>query len=175
MATKKLSDLPVAGTIVGTETVFGIQSGFSVQIPYGSFKDITATGRVTTPNQPFFAARPTTDYSAGSMPTGVVAMTAQINNGNCFSAATSRFTAPIAGFYKTTWGGLQLTSTVTSLMINGVRDNYPSGVHYLGASYSTVIQSVIRLLAANDYLQIEGWNGGGYYNTWYAWSVELIG
>jgi hypothetical protein len=46
MATKKLSDLPAAAAILGTETVFGLQSGVSVQIPYGSFKDITATGDV---------------------------------------------------------------------------------------------------------------------------------
>ena len=47
MATKKLSDLPAAAPILGTETVFGLQSGFSVQIPYGSFKDITTTGQLT--------------------------------------------------------------------------------------------------------------------------------
>ena len=41
MTTKKLSDLPAAAPILGTETVFGLQSGFSVQIPYGSFKNIT--------------------------------------------------------------------------------------------------------------------------------------
>jgi hypothetical protein len=46
MATKKLSDLPVASTIVGTETIFGLQSGVSVQIPYGSFNGITSTGSV---------------------------------------------------------------------------------------------------------------------------------
>ena len=46
MTTKKLSDLPTAAPILGTETVFGLQSGFSVQIPYGSFKDITTTGNV---------------------------------------------------------------------------------------------------------------------------------
>ena len=46
MTTKKLSDLPAAAPILGTETVFGLQSGFSVQIPYGSFNGITTTGNV---------------------------------------------------------------------------------------------------------------------------------
>ena len=48
MTTKKLSDLPAAAPILGTETVFGLQSGFSVQIPYGSFKDITISGANNT-------------------------------------------------------------------------------------------------------------------------------
>lgn len=138
---------------------------------------IRNNGIITTPMLPVLRAVPTTNYSSGGMPTGVVAMTAQINNGNHFSGATSRFTAPVAGFYRTTWGGLILASTVLSLMINGIRVTSPDGVHYAGTApnYLTATMTLIVQLAANDYLQIEGWNGGGYHSTWCTWNVDLIG
>ena len=96
---------------------------------------INASGHVTMPNKPLFRGQPTNDYSSGSMPTGVVPFTAALNNGNHYSAATSRFTCPTAGFYRVTWGGLQLASTVTSLMINGTR--IYSGNHFAGTALVT--------------------------------------
>jgi len=122
-----------------------------------------------------FMARPTTDYSGGSMPTGVQAMTVILDPSSSFSAATNAFVAPVAGYYRVTWGGLQLAATVTSLQINGVRqyngNHYPGG----GPGYITMTQTAIVNLAVNNTLQIEGWNGGGYYRDWYLWSVEFIG
>ena len=134
---------------------------------------IDTSGRVTTPNQPFFMAG-VTNGTTGGMPTGVVLMTATVNNGNCFNASNNRFTAPIAGFYKSTWGGLQLTQTVTSLYKNGV--SVSNGNHYAnGAAYVSMTQTMILSLAANDYITVYGWNGGGYFAGWYAWTVELLG
>lgn len=138
---------------------------------------INSSGHVTMPNKPLFRGVPTNDYASAGMPTGVIPFTAGINNGNHYSAATSRFTCPTAGYYRVTWGGLQLASTVTSLMINGVRTF--NGNHYATATtgtpnYIAMTQTAIVSAAASDYFQIEGWNGGGYYSTWYLWTVELI-
>jgi hypothetical protein len=131
-------------------------------------------GYLSQPNKPMFMGYPTTDYSGGSMPAQVMSITALYNNGGYFTASNSRFTAPITGWYRSTWGGLQLPSTVTSLMVNGVRTY--NGNHFVTSpSYVTVTQTVVRQLAAGDYLNVEQWNGGGYYNSWYLWTVELIG
>lgn len=135
---------------------------------------IDSAGRVTMPYKPMFMAKPTTDYSGGSMPTGVIDMTVTYDNGSNFTAANDRFTAPVNGWYRTTWGGLQLPSTVTSLMINGTRTY--NGNHFVTSpAYVTMTQTAIVQLSAGDYLNIEGWNGGGYYNNWYLWTVEHIG
>lgn len=134
---------------------------------------IDSAGRVTKPSQPFFMGYPTTDYSAGSMPTRTMDVTAYFNNGNHFNATTDIFTCPITGWYRITWGGLQLPSTVTSLKVNGSRQY--SGCHCVGGSYFTLTQTVLRSLAAGDTLEIEQWNGGGYYSGWWLWSVELVG
>ena len=135
---------------------------------------IDSGGRVTTPSQPFFLGAPTNDYAGGGMPTGFIPFTAIHNNGSCYNAGNSRFTAPVSGWYQTTWGGLQLPATVTSLSRNGVRlyngNHFPSGVAYINMTQTAVV-----FLNANDYLNIEGWNGGGYYRDWYLWSVSLIG
>jgi len=135
---------------------------------------INSSGHVTMPNKPMFMGLPTTDYSGGGMPTGVIAFTALYNNGSHYNAANSRFTCPVTGWYRVTWGGLQLSSAVTSLMVNGSRTY--NGNHYSGTApaYITMTQTVVRSFAANDFLQIEGWNGGGYYNGWYLWTVEQI-
>lgn len=135
---------------------------------------IDSVGRVTMPYQPIFMGYPTTDYSGGGMPTGVIAFTVTYNNGSYYSTGTSRFTAPVAGWYRITWGGLQLPNTVTSLQVNGSDVN--NGNHFAGSqpNYTTVTQTAIRYLNANDYLTIRGWNGGGYYAAWYLWTVDLI-
>lgn len=136
---------------------------------------ITQKGAVRQPGAILFMARPTNDYSAGSMPTGVIPMTVQIDTAAAFNSGTNAFVAPVVGYYRVTWGGLQLNATVTSLMLNGVRTY--SGNHILGTgfSYGTVTQTVIVQRNVGDTLQVEGWNGGGYYRDWYEWTVEFIG
>jgi hypothetical protein len=126
------------------------------------------------PNKPMFMGRPSVDYSSGGMPAGTMGITSLYNNGGHFNSSTNRFTAPVTGWYRTTWGGLQLPATVTSLQVNGSRayngNHFPSAVAYI-----SMTQTVIRQLNVNDFLTIEQWNGGGYYQDWYLWTVELIG
>jgi hypothetical protein len=134
---------------------------------------IDKLGRVTMPYQPIFMGTPTTDYSAGSAPTGDIPFTATYNNGSYYNASTSRFTAPVAGWYRTTWGGLQLPAGVSSLKINGSRvhngNHFPASVAYI-----TMHTTTIRYLNASDYMTVEWWNGGGYFNAWFIWTVDLI-
>lgn len=138
---------------------------------------INTSGHVTMPSKPLFMGAPTTDYSGGSMPTGVILFTASINNGSNYNGTNGRFTAPTAGWYRTTWGGLQLAATVTSLQVNG--SDVHNGNHFATGTtgtptYVNMTQTTIRYLNAGDYLTIRGWNGGGYYAVWYIWTVELI-
>jgi hypothetical protein len=136
--------------------------------------NLTTAGRITSPNQPFFMGAPTTDYSSGGMPAAIIPFNAIYNNGGHFNASNNRFTAPVTGWYRTTWGGLQLPATVTSLQVNGSRVH--NGNHFPSATpYITMYTTSIRLLNAGDFLNVEGWNGGGYYNSWYLWTVELVG
>lgn len=134
---------------------------------------ITQKGAVRQPGAILFMARPTTDYSTGSMPTGVILMTVQLDTAAAFNSGTNAFVAPVAGYYRVTWGGLQLPSTVTSLMLNGVQTY--NGNHLVGATYATLTQTVIVQRNVGDTLQVYGWNGGGYYRDWYEWTVEFIG
>lgn len=134
---------------------------------------ISQKGAVRQPGKIAFMARPTNDYSSGSMPTGVIPMTPTLDTASAFNSSTNAFVAPVAGLYRVTWGGLQLASAVTSLMLNGVRTF--SGNHLVTATYATVTQTVIVQRNVGDTLQIEGWNGGGYYRDWYVWSVEFLG
>jgi hypothetical protein len=136
---------------------------------------IDSSGRLTTPSQPMFLGRPSVDYSGGGMPNAIIAFTSIHNNGSHFNAANSRFTAPVTGWYLTTWGGLQLAASVTSLMKNGVRLHQGNHYNVATPTYITMTQTAIEYLNAGDYLNVEGWNGGGYFSTWYLWSVTLLG
>jgi hypothetical protein len=165
--------IAVLSTGSGSSIWFGTSNSYVSGITNTALK-IDNNGRVTTPNQPMFLGQPSVDYSSGGMPTGVMGITALWNNGSHFNAANSRFTAPVAGWYQTTWGGLQLSSTVTSLMRNGVRLRNGNHGVFTG-SYVTMTQTAIEYLSAGDYLNIEQWNGGGYFSSWYLWSVTLLG
>jgi hypothetical protein len=134
---------------------------------------ISQKGAVRQTNPIVFMARPTNDYSTGSMPTGVIPMTTILDPSVSFVSGTNSFVAPVAGYYRVTWGGLQLASTVTSLMVNGARTY--QGNHLVTATYATLTQTAIVNCSVGTTLQIEGWNGGGYYRDWYLWSVEFIG
>lgn len=134
---------------------------------------VDAVGRLRMPYKPMFLGYPTTQYSGGGMPTQIMAVTATYNNGNCFNSGTNRFTAPITGWYRTTWGGLQLPATVTSLYVNGA--SVHNGNHFPATTaYISMTQTTIRYLNSGDYMQIYQWNGGGYYNDWWIWSVDHI-
>lgn len=135
---------------------------------------IAQKGAVRQPGKILFMARPTNDYSSGSMPTGVIPMTVQIDTASAFNSSTNAFVAPVAGYYRVTWGGLQLNATVTSLVLNGVRTY--SGNHVSGTlAYASLTQTVIVQRNVGDTIQVDGWNGGGYFRDWYLWSVEFIG
>jgi hypothetical protein len=148
---------------------------FEIANANGNVLAIRGTGAVTMPYQPMFLGRPSVDYSSGGMPNAIIAFTSIHNNGSHFNAANSRFTAPVTGWYLTTWGGLQLAASVTSLMKNGVRLHQGNHYNVATPTYITMTQTAIEYLNAGDYLNVEGWNGGGYYSSWYLWSVTLLG
>lgn len=154
----------------------GIGTNGSLWSVVPSASGVTLNGTsITATNKPMFMGRPTTDYSGGSMPTAIIPIESLYNNGGHFNASNSRFTAPVTGWYRTTWGGLQIPPTVTSLMVNGVRTYNGNHFNTTTPNYITMTQTVVRQLTAGDFLNVEGWNGGGYFRDWWLWSVELIG
>ena len=55
-------------------------------------------GAIRQPGAIVFMARPTNDYSGGSMPAGVIPMTVLVDTAAAFSSGNNAFAAPVAGY-----------------------------------------------------------------------------
>jgi len=115
--------------------------------------NIDSTGRMTVPNQPMFSGirntTPTT-LASGNVVLHNVTVT---DVGGYYSAATGRFTCPVAGRYMVTIGGHAENSQPTSHQIrkNGTTVAYEYGSMPSG-SYVAMSRTIILTCAANDYI-----------------------
>jgi hypothetical protein len=98
-----------------------------------------------------------------------------INTGSCYSAATGRFTCPVAGNYEVSISGHAENSQPVQLYVykNGsaVQGEYSNGAAYSAVSCTTVITCAI-----NDYIQqyvVTGTFWGGN-NTGLRMTVKLV-
>ena len=123
---------------------------------------INANGSVTKPNQPFFDAYMSANYTTGS--SGVYNIStsaswgAHVNTGSHFNASNGTFTAPIAGRYLF-YAGLGVQSYPTSAYlscefeVNGSR-KYIHWFSNYGTSYAAANNTTVINLNASDYVRL---------------------
>jgi len=152
-----------------------IRSGSSEPIAFNQASNermrIDSSGRVTMPYQPAFNARAAASatYSSGFQK---LTYNVSVNQrGNHYSSSTSRFTAPVTGWYQFN-ASINFASSsdidgALAFMRNGsVNDQWgavmqaQNGGNYNGRSVSTVIQ-----LDANDYVEVTRFASGGVSTT----------
>lgn len=122
--------------------------------------DIDSLGRFTATNQPAFSVQGTGTQSwSGAQVETKVAIGAGvtfINNGNHYSSANSRFTAPVAGIYL-----FNASLAITSNQVGPEFSFYKNGVSFFNnaaigydSTYNTFGNVFITTLAANDYIEV---------------------
>ncbi len=113
------------------------------------------TGAITTPSQPAFKARMSTNgntnISNGSVFPFDVAM---YNIGSCFNTSTYRFTAPVAGVYAFTYHAYKNGSGTPSLIAARVNTNAIFRTRLDGTSDTVIVAAFSTYLNANDYVDV---------------------
>ena len=170
----------------GTHQFFTAPSGTAdAAITFTERMKIDSSGRVTTPNQPFFSCQLNSQTALSG---GTVKLNSWIslssNGGLGSDFANSRFTAPIAGKYLFNYSGLHNTGAVSggysraytyvngATVIDGLGDDDTEG------SYQRIAYSTILDLSANDYVEIycNASNSNAFvYNYYTTWSGYLLG
>jgi len=141
---------------------------------------INASGQITKPNQPAFAAtRNQGHVAAGNY---YVFANVYFNRGNHYNSSNGRFTAPVAGLYQVNVNMMDMSNATHVNSYYGIRlngsdyqlvysTNPTSGTHHRW-SWSGIIQ-----LAVSDYISIHSGNmglyGGG--NVYTNFSAALLG
>ena len=147
---------------------------------------IDASGRVTKPSQPSFGAyQASANYTAGSGYGKMVADGTRWNEGNHYSTANSRFTAPIAGVYHFSAHvncysiaddhlfGLQL-------YVNNSTHTFGNRLWSRGANDMVVSMSHTIKLDAADYVEVYWYSNDASHGfssgaTWNTFSGFLVG
>ena len=138
---------------------------------------VDSAGRMIVPNQPMFSGIRNTTPTTLSQGNTVLHNVTITDVGSCYSAATGRFTCPVAGRYLVTINGHAENAQPSSHQIrkNGTMVSYEYGSVPSG-SYIAISRTTIVTCAANDYLDhyISGgtfWCGDG---SGLSWTVSLI-
>ena len=98
-----------------------------------------------------------------------------INTGSCYSAATGRFTCPVAGNYEINIGGHAENAQPVELTI--LKNGVSVGSEYTnGAAYGAVSCTTVIICAASDYIQQRVTTGTfwGGNNSGLRMTVKLI-
>lgn len=156
--------------IGGADTV-NLHTGTNHALTGGTTRlQIDASGRVTTPSQPSFAAR---GLSSGSSGIDQVFPTVRYNVGSHYSNSTGRFTCPVAGTYLFGWSNIANTTNDVYryyIRVNGSANISGTGsdTHLridtgaTGSEYGTNGFFVFPVqLNANDYVNIYYYADGG--------------
>lgn len=134
--------------------------------------NIDVSGRMTTPNQPAFAAYD--NRGAGAMAVANLNIsqyftTAETNIGGCYNISNGRFTAPVSGFYIFGWNFFTTGVAATTTSRSGIHKNGESaGVISMGDQAAATSGHTVGIyLNANDYVNL-GTQGGSYTAYWYS-------
>lgn len=125
---------------------------------------IDANGYVFSPYQPrFFVNRSDTTSYNGAV---VLFNNVELNVGSCYSAATGRFTAPVAGHYFFHATGGQANAFYFDIRKNGtgvIRAEHQTGTYF---HWMTTARTIY--LNANDYVDVYATAGNTRYDGPYA-------
>jgi len=131
---------------------------------------VDSSGLVTMPYQPAFC---TTGHTA-NFNNVTFKGTVLLNNGNCYSTSSGKFTAPVAGIYAFSFN---LTTEDTNSHFSYISVNGGNANGYqlaYGVIYQTATQNIVVSLAAGDY--VEGKRRATGYSVYKAnFSGYLIG
>jgi hypothetical protein len=163
----------------GVALISANSTGGSTQMVFGTSDSgsnanrmtIDSVGRVTMPNQPYFAAHVTGNANYTSVAEGqpFPANSTAFNTGSHYNTSTFRFTAPVAGNYLFTWsaihGGNQTTISRPMFYVNAATQL--SGLQFGisggdGGSPTNVTTAIIKL-SAGDFVDVRSQAGSLYY------------
>ena len=147
---------------------------------------IDASGRVTKPSQPSFGAyQASANYTAGSGYGKMIADGTRWNEGNHYSTANSRFTAPIAGVYHFS-AHVNCYSIADDhlfgiqIYVNGSTHTFGNRLWSRGANDMVVSMSHTIKLDAADYVEVYWYSNDASHGfssgaTWNTFSGFLVG
>ena len=128
---------------------------------------IDNAGRVTMPNQPYFESEMTGNgsYVSRSGGTALPFNSTRVNNGGHFDTTNYRFTAPVAGRYLFTFGGITNQANPTGRMmfyVNGQAstDGMRHGINGSNTAGGGGTNAVATIqLSVNDYVDVRSQSG----------------
>ena len=134
-------------------------SGFGIgTTSSGDMLQIDTTGRVTTPNQPYFYAGGTNNGFVNN--NKIPFNSAAHNIGNHYNTSNYTFTAPVTGKYLFTCSVLNYPGTQSGgeifFSVNGSTTYSPLARWYTITQQESLTLSAIKLLNANDTLTVRG-------------------
>ena len=147
---------------------------------------IDASGRVTKPSQPSFGAyQASANYTGGSGYGKMIADGTRWNEGNHYSTANSRFTAPIAGVYHFS-AHVNCYSIADDhlfgiqIYVNGSTHTFGNRLWSRGANDMVVSMSHTIKLDAADYVEVYKYSNDASHGfssgaTWNTFSGFLVG
>ena len=147
---------------------------------------IDASGRVTKPSQPSFGAyQASANYTGGSGYGKMIADGTRWNEGNHYSTANSRFTAPIAGVYHFS-AHVNCYSIADDhlfgiqIYVNGSTHTFGNRLWSRGANDMVVSMSHTIKLDAADYVEVYWYSNDASHGfssgaTWNTFSGFLVG
>ena len=147
---------------------------------------IDASGRVTKPSQPSFGAyQASANYTGSSGYAKMIADGTRWNEGNHYSTANSRFTAPIAGVYHFS-AHVNCYSIADDhlfgiqIYVNGSTHTFGNRLWSRGANDMVVSMSHTIKLDAADYVEVYWYSNDASHGfssgaTWNTFSGFLVG
>ena len=145
-------------------------------LSYTNAQTIDSSGIVTMPRQPAFYANLSAHWTAqGTMTFGNTKLNDPAWNG-------VGFTAPVAGKYKFSWGGIGLDvgaggggTARMNVAVNGVSNFGAEARADVSQDFDPASSTVILQLQANDYVTITNSDTRGWYTDYTHFSGYLIG